>query len=98
MTLWTGGTVLLRNRKTKELTSRSEPFAIPHWITDSLSASELMNLEDAISKWACIQFQSKEDFMSLIAEIKQQYEQFFKARFYFVRGTPFPMNLRLMII
>jgi hypothetical protein len=57
-----------------------------------------MNLEDAISKWACAQFQSKEDFMSLIAEIKQQYEQFFKARFYFVRGATFPMDARLMLI
>ena len=78
--------VLLRSMYTKELTLRSEFSVTFGWVTNSL-ASELIGLETTIPKWANAQFQSKEDIMSSIAEIKQQYEQFFKVRFYFVSST-----------
>jgi hypothetical protein len=75
-----------RSRHTKESTLRSELSTTFGRVTDSL-VSELMDLETAIQKWAEAQFQSEEDFMSSIAEIKQQYELFFKVRFYFVSST-----------
>ena len=76
----------LKSRHTKESTLRSEFSATFGRVTDSL-VSELMDLETSIPKWEGAQLQSKDDFISSIAEIKQQYEQFFKVRFYFVSGT-----------
>jgi hypothetical protein len=80
-TLWIKSKVLPKSRQTKESILSGKPSATLRYVTDSL-ASELKRLEAAIPKWAGVQ--SKEEFKEFIEEIKQQYEQFFKARFYFV--------------